>query len=320
MEETLTIINLILFVVPSIYFFIYEVDEIQLSKRGIYFFLLVYLSTLLLFYGIQTIIGIYLRIFTNILFMYISVILLFTTIILILRLVAIEFNTRIYISVILLYFISFLFILYHMFFADPIIPDPITPENAFPILIILIISAILPLIILGGSYLYIRRYEKRTEIPEKDLKQLIYYFSIALVVFFIFSIIAFSLSFKMSLVFAGQDDISFGDIPAIISAVFNSVLNDPLFIFTAIFTMFGALVRVFGIPAVRLIGNLIMGFMPMLMWLIYVFGDVPEIIIILFGDFEIFARVFHILLSTMMIVIVLSAWNMFTGIIMLQTT
>lgn len=319
MEKILTIINLILIVVPIGYFFIYNIDEVQLTKRGRYFFILIYLCALIIFYGIQTIIGIYLRIFSNILFIYFSVILLFTTIILILRLVAIEFNTRIYMGVILLYFVSFLFVLYNMFFGKPIIPDPITPENAFPILTILIVSATLPLVILGGSFLYVRRYEKRTEIPEKDLKQLIYYFSIALVVFFIFSIIAFSVSFDMTLVFAGQEDFDFGDVPIIISAVFNSIINDPLFIFTAIFTMFGALVRVFGIPAIRLIGNLIMGFMPMLMWLIYVFGRVPDVILLLFGDFEIFARVFHILLSTMMIVIVLSAWNMFTGIIMLQS-
>lgn len=317
MEETLIAINLVLFIVPCIYFLIYNVDEVQFAKRGVYLFLLIYLSSLLIFYGIQTILGIYFQLFKNILFMYFGIILLFTTTILILRLVAIEFNKRIYISVLLLYFISFLFVLYHIFFAKPIIPDPITSKNALPIFFILIVSASLPLVILGLSYLYVRRYERRTEIPEKDLKQLIYYFSISLIVFFIFSIITFSVSFDMTLVFAGQDPLDFGDVPAVISTIFNSILYDPLFIFTAIFTMFGALVRVFGIPSVRLMGNLIMGFMPMLMWLIYVFGDVPETLLLLFGDFEIFARIFHIVLSTMMIVIILSAWNMFTGIIML---
>ena len=93
---------------------------------------------------------------------------------------------------------------------------------------------------------------------------------------------------------------------------------DPFFMFTAIFTMLGAIVRVIGLGVTKLFGNLVMAFLPMLLWLQTFFGDVPPEISELFLGWDWFGKIFHIILTTMLLVTILSAWNIFTSIIMIN--
>ena len=106
----------------------------------------------------------------------------------------------------------------------------------------------------------------------------------------------------------------FGDVGDIINTIITSVMNDPLFIFTTIWTMIGAIVKTTGFAPFRFFGNIAMAFMPMIMFLLYFFGRIPEEIVQLFGDFEWFGRIFYLLITTMLIVIILSAWNLFSGL------
>jgi hypothetical protein len=178
------------------------------------------------------------------------------------------------------------------------------------IFILILISTLLPILIL---YLFKRFYEKRqyAEISEKDLRILILYFLILIIVFSFLSLVTLFTSFEPSIIFRGED---FANVGQVLNIIMITVLSDPLFVFTAVFTMFGAVVTVLGYTSARMFGNMLMTFMPMLMFLQYLFGNIPTIISDLFEGWEWLGRIFYILLTLMLITMVLSAWKLVSTI------
>jgi len=224
-----------------------------------------------------------------------------------------EIDRKFYYLNTILVLVIIVFSIIHFFFNNTlIIIDTPLSDLSLIILITIIIASILPILILLGLRAYYSRKSLELEISVKNLKTIILYFMIIIVIFFTISLVSYFTIFDANIIFSAQA--GFEEVGGIIDIIILSVTTDPLFVFTAIFTMFGAVIRTFGIMAFRMFGNVVMAFMPMFAWLMYFFGNIPDPIIALFGDFEWFARVFYIILTTMLFVIILSAWNLFSGI------
>lgn len=317
-ETNLIWIDVILMIFPLIYVIIY--DSISLKeKKSIYMLLKISLIICGVFFGGQVILGVYFKLFHNLLVCYIAMICLFTVAFFLFKMEYQEIERKFYMLFLVLYLITLLFMVYSIFFTPlktQSNTETLRTSNSGYILIALIIAISVPLVILQFTHRYLIK-QSFDGISEKELKTITYYFTFALIFFFIIGLVSFLFTYNATVMFSGESMFD-EDVGDKISSIFNSVLNDPLFVFTSVFTMFGALARVLGNKAYAMMGNLTMAFLPMLLWLMTWFGDTPKDIVDLFLGFEIFAKVFHILIVTMMISILLSAWRLFTSIVALK--
>lgn len=312
-EIVLLLINGVLLLFPLIYGLNGSGEE---KGRDVPIFRLIrgYLFFLIGFFIIEIFAGVYLRI-NNKSMNYICIISFLITVLLLPRFSKLEISRKVSYLTIMVIFIVLFFAIWNVFYVENVYLEPINDNELFLIFFILIASIVLPVILIVGIIFYVRRKEMKEEISLKDLKIIVYYFGIALIIFFIISMIFFFTTFDSSVIFSGFLD--FSDIGDKIYAIMGSIIFEPFFMVVTAFTAFGAIMRVIGIPAIRFMGNIIMAFMPMLLWLQYFFGEPPTEILSFFAGFVWFAKLFHIVLATALIVFVLSAFTLFTSIVML---
>ncbi|MFX1453777.1 MAG: hypothetical protein ACFFDB_00245 [Promethearchaeota archaeon] len=321
MDMYINLIGIFLLPWPALYVMLHSSDELK-SKRSLYLFIKGYLISIISFFAVITALSLYLKIFKTPITAPINVTYLFTAIFLLFKLEVEDIDKNTYFFMLILYLFVILYSFYYISYI-PLEPDreaisPLSSGTRFGVLIAIILISIIPIAItvLGQIYVKKRLQKIDFEIKTEDLKYISYYLSIAVICFLIFTLVTFFISFGSTL-FSGataNDTFFDEDVGDVLNEVFRSVWYDPLFGFTVAFTLLGALARSLDQTPYILFGNIAMLFMPMVMWITVWFGDPPRAIVTLFFGFELFAKIFHILIVTIMLVIVLSTWRLFLAI------
>lgn len=199
--------------------------------------------------------------------------------------------------------------------SQPLLDKDITPpqiEDITPIIFLIILfSTITPFLSL---YIIRKYYTKRAfeeELEVRDLRYLTGYFMILVLVFGLVSLSTMFFTFEPAILFSG---VELGDIGGSIDMILTTISSDGLFVFTVVITGIASVVTTLGTRQAIMFGNMFMTFMPMIMFLQYAFGDIPQEIMNIFPDFEWLGRVFYIVLTLMLMAMFLSAWKLIAGI------
>ena len=312
--DGLLYLNVFLVINALIIFLTFGFKIIEERKAWEYF-IKVYLFTVLILFAMQIILGVYFYSFFDYETSIITTILMFIVFYLLVKVYYKDLEKRFSYTFAILILVSSLFIGLFVFYT-PEYTAPTGTVNSTIVLIFLLIATILPIIVMVGTN-YLIKKKRKAIITEKELKYLFNYFLIAILVFFIFAMVSYTFIYggQTDLTEGSEQNIELDNVGDIISAIFNSIIFDGFFIISMIFVLFGSVIRVMGTPAYRIFGSMVIAFLPMILWLTYWFSPPPQIVLDLFGDFAWFGKFFYIIIATMIIVIFLSGFTLFSNIV-----
>jgi hypothetical protein len=191
---------------------------------------------------------------------------------------------------------------------------PIDPSSSagYILIFVLVILFIIPFLLLLYNFRLFQRKGIFLDFSKKQLKDVNKLFAIITVISLIVSIIGIILIYDIPS-FSGQ--LSFGEAGERISGLFGEVISDPLFQFTAGLILFSAVARAVPNRFAQMGGAMAMVFMPMLLWLEYLFSPTPQEILDFFLGWEIIAKSFQILVASLGITFLLAGSNIIIGLV-----
>jgi len=193
-------------------------------------------------------------------------------------------------------------------------PDPATKTEIPIYSLILLLLILLPIPFLYYFFKLRKKRIRSEQIEKKSLNYLMIYYLILLGMALMLSFISF-ISFESSFVFPAI--VEFTDIYDKLMVIINSILLDPILLIFVLFMVFGIVAKNFG-NAGKMIGNIMLTFLPLLYWLFGFFGETPQEIIELFIGYEFFGWMFHKVLITSFLVIIVASLNVFSQLALME--
>jgi len=195
--------------------------------------------------------------------------------------------------------------------------DP-SESEIFALLIYLIVLSIFTI---GTLYLTKRFIEKKEELKLKekktsgeDLNKIIWFYIIAIVSFVLITACVFlgNSEFTSKLYNAQFDFEESNDLFAVLM---QSVIYDPKTYILGAFIAFGSMVKGYPLPQVKVIGNMVLIFLPFFFWLMAFFDGAPLYLVELFGVWGFLADFVYLVLLSMTYGLLLAVSNLITALV-----
>jgi hypothetical protein len=288
------------------------------ENKIVYRFLVIYLICLCLFYGFEIGIGVYFHFMEGIVVPLFILLMLSLAVMVLIDLSEDEWGKKIrkqnWQLLMGFFFVVIGLVIFNLLSPSEPSSQSITPSTpiGYILIFLLLILFIVPFTLL---FYHFRVFQKKgilQETSKRELKDVNKFFAIITVVSLIVSIMGIIYIYDLPS-FSGQLD--FGEAGESISKLFGTVLNDDLFQFTAAVIVISGVARAIPNRYANMGGAMAMVIMPLILWMEYLFNPTPEVLLEFFLGWDIIAKSFYILVSTLGIVMLLAGANIVIGLV-----